>query len=40
MVLGLFTIYALTGKNVFYLPDDTEIVQGTRRALQKLEILK
>ncbi|MEG1254400.1 AAA family ATPase [Clostridium sp.] len=32
--------YDLTGKNVFYLPDDTEIVQGTRRALQKFQILK
>lgn len=32
--------FDLTGKNVFYLPDNAEIVQGAREALQKIEILK
>lgn len=34
------TTFDLTGKNVFYLPDNSEIVQGARQALQKIEILK
>lgn len=32
--------FDLKGENVFYLPEDSEIVIGTRKALEKIEILK
>lgn len=31
--------FDLKGENVFYLPDDAEIVQGTRRALREIGIM-
>lgn len=31
--------FDLMGKNVFYLPEASEVVQGTRRALKEMEIL-
>lgn len=32
-------LYDLKGKNVFYLPDDSDMVVGTLQALRKIEIL-
>lgn len=32
--------FDLKGENVFYLPEESEIVKGTREALEKIEILK
>jgi len=32
-------VYDIEGKNIFNLPDDTNVVKGVKQALEKIEIL-